>query len=43
VHEAQPYTFISSPEVVTAIAPRVHGLRPSTDGFELAAAWVDPG
>lgn len=41
VHDEQPYTFLSSPEVQTVIAPRVHGLLPSTDGFTLARAWVE--
>jgi hypothetical protein len=27
--------------VQTMEAPRVHGLRPSTDGFSFAEAWVD--
>jgi peptide/nickel transport system substrate-binding protein len=41
VHEDQPYTFLASPEVQTLLAPRVHGLLPSTDGFTFAEAWVD--
>jgi peptide/nickel transport system substrate-binding protein len=41
VHNDQPYTFLASPEVQTMEAPRVHGLRPSTDGFNFAEAWVD--
>jgi peptide/nickel transport system substrate-binding protein len=42
VHDEQPYTFLLSPEVQTMEAPRVHALRPSTDGFSFADAWVDP-
>jgi peptide/nickel transport system substrate-binding protein len=41
VHNDQPYTFLASPEVQTMEAPRVHELRPSTDGFNFAEAWVD--
>jgi peptide/nickel transport system substrate-binding protein len=41
VHEDQPYTFLAAPEVQTMEAPRVHGLRPSTDGFNFASAWVE--
>jgi peptide/nickel transport system substrate-binding protein len=41
VHEQQPYTFLSIREVQTLLAPRVHGLLPSTDGFNFAQAWVD--
>ena len=40
VHAEQPYTFLASPEVETLIAPRVHGLVPSTDGFGFAEVWV---
>ena len=42
MHEQQPYTFLSSPEVQTMEAPRVHGLRPSTDGFSFQEAWIRP-
>jgi peptide/nickel transport system substrate-binding protein len=42
VHEEQPYTFLLSPEVQTMEAPRVRGLRPSTDGFTFAEAWLAP-
>jgi peptide/nickel transport system substrate-binding protein len=41
VHEDQPYTFLAQPEVQTMEAPRVHGLLPSTDGFNFAEAWVE--
>jgi peptide/nickel transport system substrate-binding protein len=41
LHEEQPYTFLASPEVQTMISPRVHQLRPSTDGFSFADAWMD--
>jgi peptide/nickel transport system substrate-binding protein len=40
IHDEQPYTFLAAPEVQTMEAPRVHGLRPSTDGFTFADAWV---
>jgi peptide/nickel transport system substrate-binding protein len=42
VHREQPYTFLAAPEVQTLEAPRVHSLRPSTDGFNFAEAWVAP-
>jgi peptide/nickel transport system substrate-binding protein len=42
IHDEQPYTFLSSPEVATLEARRVHGLLPSTDGFTFASAWVEP-
>ncbi|HEY7955515.1 MAG TPA: ABC transporter substrate-binding protein [Polyangia bacterium] len=42
LHDEQPYTFLSSPEVATLEAPRVHDLAPSMDGFSFAQAWVDP-
>jgi peptide/nickel transport system substrate-binding protein len=42
VHREQPYTFLSAPEVQTLEAPRVRGLRPSTDGFNFAEAWIAP-
>jgi len=41
LHQEQPYTFIAAPEVQTMESPRVHDLRPSTDGFNLAQAWVE--
>jgi peptide/nickel transport system substrate-binding protein len=41
IHEQQPYTFLASPEVQTMESPRVHGLLPSTDGFNFAQAWVE--
>jgi peptide/nickel transport system substrate-binding protein len=41
VHQDQPYTFLAQPEVQTMEAPRVHELRPSTDGFTFSEAWVD--
>jgi peptide/nickel transport system substrate-binding protein len=41
IHEQQPYTFLASPEVQTMVSRRVRGLRPSTDGFTLAQAWVE--
>jgi len=41
LHELQPYTFLSQPEQVTLMRGRVHGLRPSIDGFTLEDAWVD--
>jgi peptide/nickel transport system substrate-binding protein len=41
IHEDQPYTFLASPEVQTMESPRVHGLLPSTDGFNFAQAWVE--
>ncbi len=40
-HDEQPYTFLLSPEVQTMESPRVHGLRPSTDGFTFSEAWVE--
>ncbi len=40
IHDEQPYTFLAAPEVQTMESPRVHGLRPSTDGFTFADAWV---
>lgn len=42
IHDEQPYTFISMSEVETAMAPRVHGLVPSQDGFDFARAWLSP-
>jgi peptide/nickel transport system substrate-binding protein len=42
LHELQPYTFLCQPEVQTLIARRVHGFRPSIDGFTLEEAWVAP-
>jgi peptide/nickel transport system substrate-binding protein len=44
IHEQQPYTFLSSPEVQTVLSKRVHALvpSPSLDGFTLSDAWVDP-
>jgi peptide/nickel transport system substrate-binding protein len=42
VHREQPYTFLSAPEVQTLEGPRVRGLRPSTDGFNFAEAWIAP-
>src|SRR4029079_13228130 len=41
LHEHKPYTFLSSPEVQTLYARRAHGIAPSIDGFDFAAAWVD--
>lgn len=41
VHDEQPYTFLASPEVQTLSSPRVHGLLPSTDGFNFAQVWVE--
>jgi peptide/nickel transport system substrate-binding protein len=41
IHEEQPYTFLCASEVQTMLAPRVHGLLPSTDGFTFGEAWVD--
>jgi peptide/nickel transport system substrate-binding protein len=41
LHDEQPYTFLSSPEVQTLLAARAHGLSPSVDGFDFAAAWVE--
>ena len=41
-HREQPYTFLAAPEVQTLEAPRVRGLRPSTDGFNFAEAWLAP-
>jgi peptide/nickel transport system substrate-binding protein len=38
--DEQPYTFLCAPEVATALAPRVHGLLPSTEGFNFARAWI---
>jgi peptide/nickel transport system substrate-binding protein len=40
--DEQPYTFLCAPEVATAIAPRVHGLSPSTEGFDFRHAWIAP-
>jgi peptide/nickel transport system substrate-binding protein len=42
IHDEQPYTFISMSEVETVMAPRVHGLAPSQDGFDFARAWLSP-
>jgi peptide/nickel transport system substrate-binding protein len=42
LHEELPYTFLLSPEVHTLLGRRVRGLSPSTDGFDLARAWVVP-
>jgi peptide/nickel transport system substrate-binding protein len=41
LHEDQPYTFLSSPEVQTLLGPRVRGLRPSIDGFDFVDAWLE--
>jgi ABC-type transport system substrate-binding protein len=41
LHETQPYAFLGLPEAETLIAPRVHALAPSSEGFPFAAAWVD--
>jgi peptide/nickel transport system substrate-binding protein len=40
IHDEQPYAFISMSEVETVLAPRVHRLLPSQDGFNFAQAWV---
>jgi peptide/nickel transport system substrate-binding protein len=40
IHDEAPYTFISMREVETLLAPRVHALVPSQDGFSFARAWL---
>jgi peptide/nickel transport system substrate-binding protein len=40
IHDEAPYTFISMREVESLLAPRVHALVPSQDGFTFARAWV---
>lgn len=40
VADEQPFAFISMSEVETLLAPRVHRLVPSEDGFNFATAWV---
>jgi len=42
IHEAQPYAFVCSPEAETLVRGRIHGFRPSVDGFSLASAWSTP-
>jgi peptide/nickel transport system substrate-binding protein len=42
IHEEQPYTFLASPPIDSAVAARVHGYAPGPDGLGLPGMSVDP-